>query len=104
MTLDPAQTSSLIRAFMGIGGGYLIAKGLSQAQVDDITTWLVLTAGVIPVIADIVWGLIKNSMAGKVATAESIPDTKLVVGHNAPEAAIQAAVDSTRPKVVVGNI
>lgn len=99
--MNTDQIASFIRWGMGALSGYLLAKGLSQAQLADLTNWLIMGVSVLPGVISVIWGLIKHSDAGKVKAAAAMPGIKIDVLANAPNGAQQVARDPAVPNVVV---
>lgn len=97
--MNSDMIASLIRSLMNIAGAYLIAHGMSQGDVANLTSWLVMGAGVLPIAISTIWGLFKHTDANTVKAAAAIPGIKVDVLANAPDGAQKVARDPSVPNV-----
>lgn len=98
--MNSDMIASLIRWLMSAVGGYLIAHGMSQGDVTGLTNWLIMGAGVLPVLISVIWGLFKHTNASTVKAAAAIPGINIDVLKAAPDGAQQVAKN---PKITNVN-
>lgn len=96
------QVLSLVRSILAIVGTMLATKGVVSSS--DWTTY----SGAILVFVPIVWSMFAHTDSAKLKAVEAMPDVKNIVVVNgkletptpAASAAVAAAADPSRPKVV----
>lgn len=92
--MNQAQTSGILRILLAAGGPigvFLIAHGFSDAQVNDLSNWII--AG-IPIVLGI-WSWWRNRRAALAKDAGQIPGVKVIVSPAAPESVQAVAKDTS---------
>lgn len=98
MTETLEKGASALRTTIAAGVGWAAGRHVIG---DDTASLLVTVA---PIIIPYVWGWVSHGSGAIVKAVERMQGVKLEVDTQvAPEAAVAAALDTTRPKVVVAK-
>lgn len=97
MTPNNAQILSAVRWLLTVGGTYLVARGMSQDMVDDLSTWIILGFAIVPPFAAFVWGLFVHTDAAKLAAVDALPKDQIVGVVVAPTATNGIRAAATNP-------
>lgn len=92
--MNQSQFMSLVKTLLGAAGGFVIAKGWTDAST------VASVSGAALMLAPLLWGLISHTDAANAQTVAAVDGVKVVVAPNAPYALQALARDPSVKDIV----